>query len=55
MEEAGKDPGYLSMYYLLQAAWTDEEKREWNTGIDIEKITERLAARLHAAPGKRRN
>ncbi len=31
----------------LQAAWSEEEKREWKT--DMEKIAERLAATLPAA------
>jgi hypothetical protein len=31
----------------LQASWSEEEKREWK--IDMEKIAERLAARLPAA------
>ncbi len=36
----------------LQAAWSDEEKREWK--IDMEKIAERLAARLPAPTRKKK-
>jgi hypothetical protein len=36
----------------LQAAWSDEEKREWK--IDMEKIAKRLAARLPAATRKKK-
>jgi hypothetical protein len=36
----------------LQAAWSEEEKREWK--IDMEKIAERLAARLPAATRKKK-
>ncbi len=36
----------------LQAAWSEEEKREWK--IDMERIAERLAARLPAATRKKK-
>jgi broad specificity phosphatase PhoE len=36
----------------LQAAWSEEEKREWK--IDMEKIAERLATRLPAATRKKK-
>jgi hypothetical protein len=36
----------------LQAAWNEEEKREWK--IYMEKIAERLAARLPAATRKKK-
>ena len=36
----------------LQAAWSEKEKREWK--IDMEKIAERLAARLPAATRKKK-
>jgi broad specificity phosphatase PhoE len=36
----------------LQAAWSEEEKREWK--IDMETIAERLAARLPAATRKKK-